>query len=465
MLLCSSKLPVMKSCTPSALTNLATEWILASRNYSFKPFSWDGSPEFICRGDNGEVFQIGLFEKGRICAVHFSATDNRNIKWTTDFILDTDENILAFQLYRDAPANTNFVRPDFSLPYLVRSLISAGYCDQDNELTISKEPIFAHEEDVDWIANLMLRNKKYNLPIVYMSCEQDGHGIVNPYMLADKLNGVAHVVFETTRAVSYELREKTGGTNPYSGAVEIYYSNGTRRFLPTQISGTHSQKVYTIVNALFAHLVQLQIEDKFSWSQLQSNKLKQQLSIVVSKKEQDSKDYEQFEKTYEEILAEKDSTIKQLRDQLYSANATIAQMESQLALIEDVPALIVGKEHDLYPHEQQSMLCEILARELKATQENTRKFHVLNALLEANRCENTVADKRAKIKQCLRAYKKMTPTLWKELESIGFSLTDDGKHIKAVFEEDPRYMGTLSKTGSDHRGGENIVHELIRLIF
>lgn len=111
MLLCSSKIPVTTSFSAPIFINLAIEWVLGSRNYSFDSLVWDGKPEFICSGNNGEVFQVGVFENQTIYAVHFISTDNRSIKWTTDFILDTVDNILAFQLYRDAPANIDFVHP------------------------------------------------------------------------------------------------------------------------------------------------------------------------------------------------------------------------------------------------------------------------------------------------------------------------------------------------------------------
>ena len=102
MLLCSSKIPVANSFTPTIFIDLAIEWVINSRNYEFEPFMWDGAPDFICAGKKGEVFQVGLFEDESICAIHFTSTDNRSIKWTTDYILDIDAGVLAFQLYRDA---------------------------------------------------------------------------------------------------------------------------------------------------------------------------------------------------------------------------------------------------------------------------------------------------------------------------------------------------------------------------
>lgn len=465
MLLCSSRIPVSEELTVDAFVALAVEWVTSSRNYSFDPFEWDGSTDYTCFGKKQEIFQVGLFDEESICAVHFKAIDNREITWTTDFILDYKNCILAFQLYRDAPEDIDYVHPVFSLPSLVKKIISAGYAASDKGLEVTDRPILVHEEDVDEMAKIILRNVIYNMPVVYMSCESDGHCIVNPYMVAEKLNGVAHVVFETTRSVSFSLRDKTDGNNPYAGAVEIFYSNGSRRFLPTQLSGTHSHKVYTIVNTVFEHLNQLRVEDRFSWSQLQSNKLRKQLSATIQKKEQDSKEYELLEHTYEDILAEKDSQIKRLSDQLSSANNTIRQLEAQLSVVERTPALVVGVEQDLYPFEQQSFLMELLEKEFGSVANNSRKQHILNSLIAANRCENTVDEKRTRIKACLHGYTKMTPAISKELEEIGFILSEAGKHIKLVFGEDSRYTGTLSKTGSDHRAGDNTAHDLIRSIF
>lgn len=465
MLLCSSKIPVKKTCTASVFVALAIEWVTNSRHYSFDPFSWDGSADAAIPGKNHENFKIGLFEDGKICAVHFSTIDNRSIKWTTDFILDSEHDILAFQLYRDAPADIDYVDPAFSLPVLIKKVISAGYSDSDHGIEIKGKPVIIHDEDADWVADMMLRKVNYNMPIVYMSCESDGHCIVNPYTVAEKLNGVAHVFFETTRSVSYDLRDKTGGINPYVGAIEIFYPKGSRRLLPSQLSGTHLSQIYTIVNAVFGHLNQLRVEDRFSWSQLQANKLRRQLSVAIQKKEQDSKDYRELESAYEEILEEKDSQIRRLSDQLYSANNTIEQLEAQLAAIENIPVLILGEERDLYPFEQQSMLIEILEKEIRMTSGNSRKAHILLSLITANKCDNTVEEKRKRLKASLHGYTKMTPAISKELEDIGFSLSDDGKHIKVVFGADARYTGTLSKTGSDHRAGNNAAHDLIRSIF
>jgi hypothetical protein len=42
-----------------------------------------------------------------------------------------------------------------------------------------------------------------------------------------------------------------------------------------------------------------------------------------------------------------------------------------------------------------------------------------------------------------------------ELQSMGFEITEAGKHYKITLRGDPRYMVTIGKTPSDNRSGAN----------
>ena len=55
--------------------------------------------------------------------------------------------------------------------------------------------------------------------------------------------------------------------------------------------------------------------------------------------------------------------------------------------------------------------------------------------------------------------------LRRELEDMGFSISEDGKHFKLVFQGDDRYTFTLPKSGSDWRGGLNAASDIGRLLF
>lgn len=273
MLLCSSKIPVKEVCTKEAFVALAINWVTKSRNYGFPFFTWDGQSEILRKSSNGATFQVVLFEDGVICAVRLCSVDGRLAQWTADFILDTENKILAFQLYREALPDVAHIRREFSLPVLVQDVIAADFARKDENLDITDKPHLLHTEDASWVADIILRKQIYSLPIVYISCEYEGHCVVNPYMLAEKLNGVAHVLYETTRELSFSLKSLTDGKNPYAGAIEIFYPNGKRRILPRQLQGSHSKKVYSIVNTVIEHMAQLHIDSRYSLTQLQSNKL------------------------------------------------------------------------------------------------------------------------------------------------------------------------------------------------
>ena len=72
---------------------------------------------------------------------------------------------------------------------------------------------------------------------------------------------------------------------------------------------------------------------------------------------------------------------------------------------------------------------------------------------------------RERVKHLLRGSKSIDAKLRRELEEIGFSITEDGKHYKLVFRDDGRYTFSLPKSGSDHRGGLNAASDIGRLLF
>ena len=421
MLLCSSKLPVNDFLTTEIFVDLVIDWIMQSRNYHFDDIVWNGENEFSQQGKRGEVLQIELFEDGALCAVHFKATDNRRVEWTTDYVLDLDNGILAFQLYREVSSETEYVHPAYDLPVLIQKVIDAGYFRSVNGINISDKPIFIYDDNIKLVKELILDEISFELPVVYMSCITDGHCLVNPYTVAKKLKGVALVLVETSRDVSFLLREQTKGTNPYSGAIEIYYSRNRRCFLPSELTGTLSNKITTVRDSVFNHLLQTKIEDRYSWSQLQSNKLRQQLTSAKSKAETDSKNYGELEAMYEALLAEKEQQIETLSGQLHSANASKVQLEAQLATVGEVPVLVMGDEADLYPSEQKAILVEVLTKALPNVVQGSRRAHIIESVLAANVCDVDLEQKRAKLKSCLHGYTKMTAATRRTLEELGFA--------------------------------------------
>ena len=96
---------------------------------------------------------------------------------------------------------------------------------------------------------------------------------------------------------------------------------------------------------------------------------------------------------------------------------------------------------------------------------DSRREHVLKAVLNALPAAGIERAQRETLKDLLRGYKNMDNKTRKGLENIGFSIEEEGKHYKLVFQDDNRYTFTLPKSGSDHRGGLNAANDISKLLF
>jgi hypothetical protein len=135
--------------------------------------------------------------------------------------------------------------------------------------------------------------------------------------------------------------------------------------------------------------------------------------------------------------------------------------------IDSSSPLADGKERDLYPGERRGLLVQVLREGLKSVREGSRRYHVAEDIINANEEDvPSPSDVLAEqVKDALRGYTVIGKKERKVLEEIGFELDGDGKHIKAVFRGDSRYMFTLAKTPSDGRVGLNIASDIKKILF
>ena len=98
--------------------------------------------------------------------------------------------------------------------------------------------------------------------------------------------------------------------------------------------------------------------------------------------------------------------------------------------------------------------------------QDSRRQHVLTSILETNKLDdNPLEGRREQLKKLLRGMSTIDGKMRRELEDMGFSISEDGKHFKLVFQGDDRYTYTLPKSGSDWRGGLNAASDIARLLF
>lgn len=127
----------------------------------------------------------------------------------------------------------------------------------------------------------------------------------------------------------------------------------------------------------------------------------------------------------------------------------------------------LGNEPEMYEHETEEILLDVIARYIADHPNELRRVDVLTSVLEANKQRSTNAEKkRQRIKSALKGVSTMNASLKKDLQDLGCIVMDGKKHYKIRLNGDTRYQATMAKTGSDgNRGGNNLASEIIKIMF
>ena len=151
--------------------------------------------------------------------------------------------------------------------------------------------------------------------------------------------------------------------------------------------------------------------------------------------------------------------VQEKVEELTKANEAL-QYENQglrakYAAVESVPLIYSGEEEEFYQGEIRDAILSSLNEILSATESATRKADILKDVLENNPYYHLAEERKQRVKSLFKGYKNLTGAMRQELLSLGFEITEEGKHYKITYREDPRYMVTIGKTPSDSRSGNN----------
>lgn len=165
---------------------------------------------------------------------------------------------------------------------------------------------------------------------------------------------------------------------------------------------------------------------------------------------------------FEEDMLKLQEQVEQLsraNDALTSENYGL---RAKINSIDRVPVIFLGDEDEFYPGEIKEMILDVLDESLKTATQKTRRYDVLNDILEKNGYERVHDERERMIKNMFKDYKTLSGIMRQELKEIGFEITEDGKHYRLTYYGDDRYKTTIAKTGSDYREGKNIATTILR---
>ena len=130
--------------------------------------------------------------------------------------------------------------------------------------------------------------------------------------------------------------------------------------------------------------------------------------------------------------------------------------------VNTVPILCLGDEDEFYQGEIKEMVLDAIDEKLKNLSDKTRRFDVLNDILENNDYKKISEQREKIIKNMFRDYKNMSNVMKQQLQELGLEVAEEGKHYRLTYFGDERYKTTVAKTGSDWREGKNIASTILK---
>lgn len=380
--------------------------------------------------------------------------ENGSREWVTDSVAHEADGIVWISVRLHCNLLTPGARlPTPKKPHIIKVLLQRLGGGYDGILPIDADPVYLREDEVDVAASYMTGSARNRLPVVYVSSEWGPKYAVEVGRLASALAGMAHVVVEPSRRFSFALNRNVQGINAYNGAVSIYWPSGLgaqARFLPNRFnSSTELEKA--IIEAVRAALTHIRPRFESTTSYLRE---------VISRARMQQ--LRAGDAGWEEIAQELNSELDAVRQQLADANGEIRRLLSEnmrlqaFAKTRSEGVLTPGKEQEFYPGELKECLVGALKASRSALRADSRWMHIVEDLIDANRTGNEAEQIASRIKDTFSKGGKFGPAEKRVLEDLGFVVTETGKHAKAVYHGDDRYVFSISKTPSDSRAGKNL---------
>jgi hypothetical protein len=478
MLVFSTKIPLKSDVTQETCLRLFVDWVTRSPNYPIDsiPYDFSSREDYKIESEN-ITFSIGHYRDDgvELTACRLENRETRAI-WYNDciFLSEPDGKTLLIQLNCDR-LDFDAQLPRIHKPYIVRLFVESGYCRNDAGLPVCAEPVPVTDGNFETCARVMRCECGNVMPVVYVSRDLYWDPIFGAQYIARHLGGVAHVLLETDRDTALRLRAVTDGRNAHNGYIGVYFPNSPyyRLFRLSDFSDYHRMGT-EVIHSVWQALINRIDSSKYNWNQIKALQARQKMREWESISAHDQQSLQNFVDTF-------DSENRELRDKLDVLSLQNADLSRQIAglraqnesLREAMQAgrgsrgdgvLSPGAEKEFYPGELNDLLVSILGQLQGRFEPGSRPECLIGSLLAANPPAGECRRILDALKVVFSGDGRLNSAGKSTLASLGFTLEEDGgTHYKLTF-HDPRYLFSVAKTPSDHRGGKNLYSEISRMI-
>ena len=457
MIAYSAQFPVNDKFDKTTFVDTVIKWNQGSKFDKFENLCWDG--ETIGQEWSEEMKQLCIDElpHKNIVASRFQKEDEHGL-WKTDFILNLDLLYLTVRVALETTEFTTDFYPTYYPPFFVKQVIYKGFAGIDGILPVDKIP-YSLDDKSDYVDSIISGEKEFVLPIVFLSKKETGDFPVDSAELAFKLQGVAHVIYEGD-VIRLDRYSETLGCEAKNGMVFIYFPNKHMKRKVINLFGSSNGNpnfiMTRVTNAVYEYSNQVMRKSIDTWEGVVNEKLHYQNYSLLSDQKTLEEENEELMDVFEEQLTKTEELNKKLNMEIQRLTVENQALRMRLASREQQPLIFMGEESDFYDGEIREVVLEILEEYLRNVKRNTRRDHVVTDIIENNTYNHIPAKRREQIKVALKGYRSLDGSLRGLLESLGFVISDDGKHYKWTYFGDHRYTATVAKTSSDNRAGMNM---------
>lgn len=464
-----TQFPLCQGCNSLRLLDVGKIWITGSPHTSLKSdvkkIDLSINDEmFVDSGNESIEFSSYSDESIEVSGIKYTNSSDESLKWTTEVVGAKVDDQFWVSVILDVATELPVGKIPFGKkPYIIRNIVENMGGGRDGELSVSDEPLHLDDSQTDFIADIINGDSLILMPLVYISSCDNNTPYVNPLKLSKWLSGMAHVVVEPNRNFSFQLMEKVSGDNAYGGAVAIYWPNGESKwlFMP-QVYPPLGMEL-AVSNKIRQSLLTQETRNECTWSFLQDLRSKKKIEDL---KKSGSKEIEDYISIFDSDIKSKNEEIQRLKSEIDRLKYSTSFLGTDVQTHCESNVSFCTKEKELYQDEIKDILISLLEDNFKNNiSPNTRKFHIIEDILENNSCSGLRAQFVDEIKSLLNNYQRMDSATKSGLKRLGFEIISESKHYKLVFKGDDRYTLILSKTASDHRTGKNSVTKIKRLLF
>lgn len=422
MLSFSVEFPVRPSHQSKEFLETIRLWILGSKHTNFSKSDLPELPldEKWCVEKNSERLDtLSVRDPDyEIVAIRYVKSEN-TISWETEIVFSRTnfDSWVGVRTSRDSNQFSTAL-PPAKKPVVVKQLLQKLGEAIDGPLTIREGAHKLTNDEIPLAASLIAGSSGCYLPVVYVSSGFDGSYALDFDGLAKQLSGMAHVVLEPNRAFSARLKIEVNSANVYGGAVGIYWPNAQGRQI--RYIGREGAKFENlesiVVEEIRSALLNRRPLSRCTWSAAEEALSRR---VVADLKQKGSNAVEEYTEAFDAEIKAKNERIADAEKEIKRLQNEVRKLEAQSGDSADI-ALALTSEQDLYPNECRTFILEAIEDRFANVVDDSRRAHVLRAIISDNPSSNLLKDQREQIKNILRNYRKMDAQTRRDLERLGF---------------------------------------------